>query len=159
MENFPAFSPLCAWNSPITGEFPTQRPVTRSLDVFCDLRMNKRLSKQSWCWWFATPTHSLWRLCNDIQQIPRDMSTARALLCCVMAKDRLILPMFFRFTALVLGQLSDYPSAREATLKIWIKTLNPLRPRRNGRHFADDILKCIFLSENEWILLMTEVCS
>ena len=25
---------------------------------------------------------------------------------------------------------------------------NTLRPRQNGRHFADDILKCIFLNEN-----------
>ena len=33
-----------------TGEFPAQRPVTRSSDVFYDLRLNKRLSKQSWGW-------------------------------------------------------------------------------------------------------------
>ena len=26
-----------------------------------------------------------------------------------------------------------------------------LRPRQNGRHFADDIFKCIFLNENVWI--------
>ena len=32
-----------------TGEFPTRRPVTRSFDVFFDLRLNKRLSKQSCC--------------------------------------------------------------------------------------------------------------
>ena len=30
-------------------------------------------------------------------------------------------------------------------------TLNTLRPRQNGRHFADDIVKCIFLNENVWI--------
>ena len=29
-----------AGNSPVTGEFPTQRPVTRNLDVFFDLRLN-----------------------------------------------------------------------------------------------------------------------
>ena len=29
----------------VTDEFPTQRPVTRSFDVFFDLRLNKRLSK------------------------------------------------------------------------------------------------------------------
>ena len=29
--------------------------------------------------------------------------------------------------------------------------VNTLRPRQNGRHFADDILKCIFLNENVWI--------
>ena len=28
---------------------------------------------------------------------------------------------------------------------------NTLRPRRNGRHFTDDIFKCIFLHENVWI--------
>ena len=30
-----------------TGEFPAQRPVTRSFDVFFDLRLYKRLSKHS----------------------------------------------------------------------------------------------------------------
>ena len=48
---------LCG-NSPVTGEFPTKSPVTRSLDVFFDLLLNKRLSKQSWGWWFETPTCS-----------------------------------------------------------------------------------------------------
>ena len=43
------------------GEFPTQRPVTRSFDFFFDLRLNKRLSKQSWGWWFETLSHPLWR--------------------------------------------------------------------------------------------------
>ena len=42
-------------------EFPTQRPVTRSFDVFFDLRLNKRLSKQSWGWWFKTLSRPLWR--------------------------------------------------------------------------------------------------
>ena len=46
------------------GEFPTQRPVTRSFDVLFDLRLNKRLSKQSWGWWFETLSCSLWRHCN-----------------------------------------------------------------------------------------------
>ena len=49
----------------VTGPlFPAQRPVTRRFDVFCDLRLNKRLSKQSWGWWFETPSCSLWRHCN-----------------------------------------------------------------------------------------------
>ena len=46
------------------GEFPTQRPVTRSFYVFFDLRLNERLSKQPWGWWFETPSWSLWRQCN-----------------------------------------------------------------------------------------------
>ena len=48
------------------GEFPAQRPVTRSFDIFFDLRLNKRMSKQSWGWWFETLSCPLWRHCNDI---------------------------------------------------------------------------------------------
>ena len=54
METFSALLAICAGNSPVTGEFPAQRPVTRSFDVFFDLRLNKQLSKQSWGWWFET---------------------------------------------------------------------------------------------------------
>ena len=64
MEAFSALLALCARNSPVTGEFLAQRPVTRSLDVFFDLRLNKPLSKQSRGWWFETPSRSLWRRCN-----------------------------------------------------------------------------------------------
>ena len=39
---------ICAGNSPATSEFPAQRPVTQSFDVFFDLRLDKQLSKQSW---------------------------------------------------------------------------------------------------------------
>ena len=42
-----------------------QRPVTRGLDAFFDIRINKRLSKQSWGWWSEKPSRSLWRQCND----------------------------------------------------------------------------------------------
>ena len=38
METFSALLALCAGNSPVTGEFPSQRPVTHSFDVFFDLR-------------------------------------------------------------------------------------------------------------------------
>ena len=46
METFSALLAICAGNSPVPGEFPTQRPVTRSFDVYFDLRPNKRLSKR-----------------------------------------------------------------------------------------------------------------
>ena len=59
---FHVTGPLCG-DSPVTSEFPSQRPVTRSFDVFFDLCLNKRLSKQSWGWWFETPSCSLWRHC------------------------------------------------------------------------------------------------
>ena len=66
METFSALLAICAGNSPGTGEFLTQRPVTRSFDVIFDLRLNKRLSKQSWGWWFETLSHTLWRQCNEV---------------------------------------------------------------------------------------------
>ena len=62
---FRVTGPLCG-NSPVTGEFPSRRPMTRSFDVFSDPRLNKRLSKQSWGWWFETPSLSLWRCCNEV---------------------------------------------------------------------------------------------
>ena len=61
METFSASLAIWAGNSPVPGEFPTQRPVTRSFDVFFDLRQNKQLSKQSWGWWFETLSRPLWR--------------------------------------------------------------------------------------------------
>ena len=64
METFSALLALCAGNSPVTGEFPAQRPVTQSFDVFFYLRLHKRLCKQSWGWWFETQSSSLWRHCN-----------------------------------------------------------------------------------------------
>ena len=61
---FRVTGPLCGeFTGP--GEFPAQRPVTRSFDVFFDLRLNKPLSKQPWGWWFEMPLCSLWRQCND----------------------------------------------------------------------------------------------
>ena len=65
METFSALLAICAGNSPVTGEFPTQRPVTRSFGVFFDLCLNKRLSKQSWGWWFETPSRPLWCHCYE----------------------------------------------------------------------------------------------
>ena len=54
-------------NSPITGEFPSQRPVTWIFDVFSDRRMSKRLSKKkTWGWWFETPSRSLFTVCHCI---------------------------------------------------------------------------------------------
>ena len=40
METFPALLAICAENSPVPGEFSVQRPVTRSFDVFFDVRPN-----------------------------------------------------------------------------------------------------------------------
>ena len=64
METFSALLAICAGNSPVPGEFPAQRPGTQSFDVFFDLRLNKRFSKQSLGWWFEPLLCPLWRHCN-----------------------------------------------------------------------------------------------
>ena len=67
LKHFPRYWPFVRGIHPVTGEFPAQRPVTWNFDVFFDPRLNKRLSKQSWCWWFETPSRPLWRHCNDVK--------------------------------------------------------------------------------------------
>ena len=81
MEIFSALLVLCAGNSPVTGEYPAQRPVTRSFDIAFDLRLNKRLSKQSWGWWFETPSWSLWR--HRHEKTSQEVC-AQFFLCCVV---------------------------------------------------------------------------
>ena len=54
METFSVLLAFCAGNSPVPSEFPSQRPVTRSFDIFFDLCLNKHLGKQSRRWWDAT---------------------------------------------------------------------------------------------------------
>ena len=67
---FRVTGPLCGeFTGP--GEFPAQMPVTRSFDAFFDLRPNKRLSKQSWGWWFETPSWSLWCHCNGLNLLQK----------------------------------------------------------------------------------------
>ena len=110
---FRVTGPLCGeFTGP--GEFPTQRPVTRSFDVFFDLRLNKRLSKQWRGWWFETLSCPLWRHHNGL----------------------------FVYTS-----ATYFPNSYQINLdRLFI--LNTLRPRQNGRHFADDTFKRIFMNEN-----------
>ena len=44
METFSVLLAFCAGNSPVTGEFPLQRPVMQTFDVFIDLRLNQQFS-------------------------------------------------------------------------------------------------------------------
>ena len=130
METFFVLVALCAGNSRVTGEFPSQRPVMRSFEVFFDLCLNKRLSKQSWCWWYEPPPHWLWRHCNEGSR------TA----------------LQYHVAWLVYGLMLFRGSYLFKTLSLYLKgcwfAINSLRPRQNGCLFADDIFKCIFLNEN-----------
>ena len=64
MGTFSALLALCSRNSPVTGEFPAQRPVIRSFDVFF---LNQQLSKRWTRRWFESPLPSLWRHCYTYQ--------------------------------------------------------------------------------------------
>ena len=88
METFSALLAICAGNSPVPGEFPAQRPVTRNFDVSFDLRLNNRLSKQSWGWWFEMLSRPLWRHCyvDSVWPIPY----AHGLLCFICSFCRCV---------------------------------------------------------------------
>ena len=66
MDTFSALLALCAGNPPVTGEFPSQRPVTRSFELFYYLRLNIWLSKQSIRRRFETPSCPSWRHRNEL---------------------------------------------------------------------------------------------
>ena len=50
-----------------------------------------------------------------------------------------------------MDQMTSFRAADEISRNIAAECFNTLRPRQNGRHFADDIFKCIFLNQNLWI--------
>ena len=60
----------------LCGEFTGHRWIPRTKDsdaelwCFFDLRLNKRLSKQSRCWWFETPSCPIWRHRNAKLSFP-----------------------------------------------------------------------------------------
>ena len=69
MEIFSTLLTICVGNSPVTHEFPSQKPVKQSVDVSFDLHPNKWLGKQLRHQWFEKPSCSLWRHCNDFDEI------------------------------------------------------------------------------------------
>ena len=233
VKTFSALLALCAGNSPVTGEFPSQRPVTRRFDVFFDLRLNKRLSKNrnacnlrrhrahydvtamnhaasnrvavrerasktisrhgdrrrqithfSWrfeefCISFIrmaqkTKTYLIWSCspysCTSTRTMP--FPAIRRLGTCARRWPTFWLTVAgaaaspecpprirpIRLNSLAPGRRgcmcdgqtpwNDWCLVPGLLRKIHV---NNLRPRQNGRHFPDDIFKCIFMNENVWI--------
>ena len=73
--------------------FPCYWPVTRSFDIFFDLRLNQRFSKQSWGWWFEAPSRPLCRHCNGFHLMTsswRLEQSKRMLLPIIICRDALI---------------------------------------------------------------------
>ena len=109
---FSALLALCVGNSPVNGEFPSRRPVTRSFDVFFDLRQNIRFNKQSRHRWFKTPSRSLWRHCNDKETWIQILVTVQGLsfFGCVLVKSHQIILCSGTVEFLLLMSLECYNS-------------------------------------------------
>ena len=63
-KHFPRYWPFVQGIHQLPVNSPHKGQWRRGLMCFFDLRLNKRLSKQSWGWWIETPSRSLWRHCD-----------------------------------------------------------------------------------------------
>ena len=110
-------------------EFPSQRPVTREFGVFFDLRLNKRLSKQSQGWWFEKSSRWLWCHRNVCPQLClRIFLTALWINImahfCVIAIHDWIVRFLDLFSCL---RLRQWPVTYLITLSDWIMSCQPDR--------------------------------
>ena len=127
METFSALLALCGGNLPVTGGFPSQRPLTRNFDIFWwyDLRPNEQLSKQSGRRWFETPSCSLWRHCSDFYYHRHSL--------CYMKRpvidSRVILSAFYMTPQIVKRLITDCDSSLE---EHWLPLLRQPRYTANN---------------------------
>ena len=139
MERFSASLALCAGNSPITGEFPAQRPVPRSFAVFFDLRLNKRLSKQPWGWRFETRSWSLWRHSNeDLAITSRASAMKQTAICKASMAEDLLSTLSLPFTWY---QTQPFWIIDVFLLRIFANP--PIEPVMVIYPFADEIFNCL----------------
>ena len=109
---------------PFSALLAGNAPVTRSFNVFFNLRLNKWLSKLWYGWWFETPSRPFWRQCYDIKV---------AEMCSKLVQDLKSVAQWWR---------------KRRSFDPCLDSIKALRSRQNGRHLADDISKCIFPKEN-----------
>ena len=109
MGKFSELLAICAGNSPVPGEFPALRPVTRSFDDFFDLHPNKLLSKQWWGWWFETPSCPLRRHRNEMATI-----LAYGNFKCIHLNGNDIIPIRISTKIVRRSQISLAPNRRQA---------------------------------------------
>ena len=138
---FRVTGPLCGeFSGP--DEFPTQRPVTQSFDVFFDLRLSKRLCKQPWGWWFETPSWSWWHHCNAPGGtfVNRQLLNHRQMAAInMMTSSR---GYIFRVTVLLCSKLTGFIfSLICAWTKSWINNRNAGDLRRHRAHYDVTVMK------------------
>ena len=115
---------FCAGNSPVTGEFPSQRPVSRSFDVFFDLRLDKRLCKQSRRRWFVTPSHSLWRRCNVTLQCVSLCSCSQNIHVPSLLFDKLTVDDLFQIEPVLWPWLTTHARSWDELTARWVTSRN-----------------------------------
>ena len=150
METFFALLVICAGNPLVTGEFPSQSPVTRSFDVFFDLRLNISLSEQSRGWWFETSSRSLWRHCNVIWKA---LSPCHDVITAGWTVHPWIMPILFAEPMMMNDSESDRmtpPTQSEIFMvcnTTWL--YNPysrnINAQKNGHFLRNHIFQCISL--------------
>ena len=155
MEICAASLAFCVGNSPVTGEFPSQRPVMRSFDIFFDLHLNKALCTQSRHRWFETPSCPFLCHCNVKWNLNQNAMFQK------ITFQNIVCNMAAIFSGLNMTNEKCSWIITKSLYRVTVTCrqvggtqVNTLRPRQNGRHFPDDIFKCIFLNENIWISLM-----
>ena len=150
-ENISALLALCAGNSPVAGEFPTQRPVTRNFDVSFDLRLNRQLSKQSWDWWFETQSCSLWRHCIAIKNLLNFSTIAQSFYMNDFLYKNVSLLTTVIFTVMGIVEMYHlYVIYLYALLEVVIKTLQYKHHHSVREHIIDwTILLCRFF--RDWL--------
>ena len=145
MEIFSALLVLCVGNSPVTGEFPSQRPVRQSFDVFFDIRLNNRLNKQSRRRRFETLSRSLCRHCNGITNhkgvvaiTPDQTNFKRTSITCLYCD---VISLFLATGVVILHILSwrdrehkERRQARKNCVASWCRESN-LTKQRNLNHY------------------------
>ena len=135
METFSTLLALYQGNPPVTGGFPSQRPVMQSFDVSFDVRLNKRLSKPWRCWRFEMPWCSLWRQRNAILLLHyRWMS---------MMEDHCQKWILSVVGGLVTGVTIHSPGHQVIWCWLGERSLNIVRTEKYGHHFADNMFTCI----------------
>ena len=164
IETFSMLMTLCEGNPPVTGAFPLQRPVTRSFDVFFALRLNKRLKKQLRRRWLQTPSYTLWHHRNGHDLLPVSWNNGSLLF---VVYDIFIARFNNRLPRSVYSLLSYFFVLAFCTS--WFMytggihyplncdksffSIYQIKPEQNGRHFASDILKCIFSMTKLFIMI------
>ena len=150
METLSALLALCAENSPVTGEFPPQRPVTQSFDVFFDLRLNRRLKKQSRRRWFEMPSRWLWRHCNVVLH-PKKYAHSW----CVAAFCGKLLPNSFIHT--IRRYVPDIVLMR--IKQPWIMSINSSHESTKNYYHYNNVTRVMASQITDVLIVCSTVCS